>query len=64
MQGSSGCLLYLLSSCVVDLQLFKAPHFTIGSTGSMRSSRCHAEISADGRFVAAGAADGQVGLSS
>lgn len=49
-------------SCLLVLQLFKAPHFTIGSTGSMRSSRCHAEISGDGRFVTAGAADGQVSM--
>jgi hypothetical protein len=28
----------------------------------MRSSRCHAEISGDGRFVTAGAADGQVSI--
>lgn len=42
------------------LQVLKAPHFTIGHIGSMGRGKCHAEMSADARFVAAGAADGQV----
>jgi hypothetical protein len=42
------------------LQILKAPHFNIGHIGSMGRGKCHAEMSADARFVAAGAADGQV----
>jgi hypothetical protein len=42
------------------LQILRAPHFNIGHIGSMGRGKCHAEMSADARFVAAGAADGQV----
>eukprot|EP00882_Tetradesmus_deserticola_P009279 GHRQ01009790.1.p1 GENE.GHRQ01009790.1~~GHRQ01009790.1.p1 ORF type:complete len:247 (+),score=100.18 GHRQ01009790.1:873-1613(+) len=42
------------------VQVLKAPHFNIGHIGSMGRGKCHAEMSADARFVAAGAADGQV----
>lgn len=46
--------------CCVYLQILKASHFSIGHIGSMGRGKCHAEMSADGRWVAAGAADGQV----
>ncbi|KAI8474215.1 MAG: WD40-repeat-containing domain protein [Monoraphidium minutum] len=42
------------------VQTLKAPGFSIGCVGSMGRARCTADISADGRFVAAGAADGSV----
>lgn len=38
----------------------KAPSFTAGSVGSMGRHRCTAELSADGRWVAAGGIDGAV----
>ncbi|GBF89014.1 hypothetical protein Rsub_01513 [Raphidocelis subcapitata] len=41
-------------------QTLKAPGFSIGCVGSMGRGRCTCDISADGRFVAAGAADGSV----
>lgn len=43
------------------MQVLKAPQFSVGHVGSMGRGKCHAEMSADGRWVAAGAADGQVG---
>jgi hypothetical protein len=52
--------LKLLLCCMLPLQVLKAPHFNIGHIGSMGRGKCHAEMSADARFVAAGAADGQV----
>ncbi|KAF8066392.1 ATG16 [Scenedesmus sp. PABB004] len=48
------------AAAAAALQVLKAPHFSIGHIGSMGRSKCHAEMSADGRWVAAGAADGQV----
>jgi hypothetical protein len=44
----------------VLLQQLRAPHLTLGSIGSMGRAKCHVEMSGDGRFVAAGGADGQV----
>lgn len=41
-------------------QTLKAPGFSIGCVGSMGRGRCTCDMSADGRFVAAGAADGSV----
>eukprot|EP00775_Hariotina_reticulata_P003175 gene3175-3453_t len=41
-------------------QVLRAAHFVIGHIGSMGRAKCHAEMTADGRYVAAGAADGQV----
>lgn len=43
-----------------QIQVLKAPHFNIGHIGSMGRGKCHAEMSGDGRWVAAGAADGQI----
>lgn len=58
------CVIMLSLACcpllLLPLQVLKAPHFTIGHIGSMGRGKCHAEMSADARFVAAGAADGQV----
>jgi hypothetical protein len=53
-----------LLSCLLALlvlpQVLRAAHFAIGHIGSMGRAKCHAEMTADGRYVAAGAADGQV----
>ena len=42
------------------VQTLKAPGFSIGSIGSMGRGKCHVDMSWDGRWVVAGAADGQV----